>query len=58
MAIQVVPDGLLQLVVRRALLEALAEKVPQVLVQLSSYRKRVKQTEHINHRPQELSLGL
>lgn len=45
-AVQVVPDGLLQLVVRRALLEALAEKVPQVLAQLSSCRKRVKQTEH------------
>lgn len=43
-AVQVVPDGLLQLVVRRALLEALAEKVPQVLAQLSSCRKHVKQS--------------
>lgn len=45
-AVQVVPDGLLQLVVRGALLEALAEKVPQVLAQLSSCRKRVKHRAH------------
>lgn len=50
MAIKIVPYGLLQLMIRRPFLEPLVEKVSQVLVQLSSCRKRKKQTEHINNR--------
>ena len=50
MAVEVVPYGLLELMVRRPLLEPLVEKVSQVLVEPSSCRKYIKQTEYINKR--------
>lgn len=50
MAVKVVPYGLLELMIRRPFLEPLIEKMSQVLVQLSSCRKYIKQTEHINVR--------
>lgn len=50
MAVEVVPYGLLELMIRRPLLEPLVEKVSQVLVEPSSCRKCTKQTEDINKR--------
>ena len=43
MAVKVISYGLLELVIRRPFLEPLIEKMSQVLVQLSSYRKYIKQ---------------
>lgn len=44
-AVEVVSDGLLQLVVRRGLLESLAQIVLQVLIQLVSCRQPDKQED-------------
>ena len=43
MAVQVLSYGLLELMIRRPFLEPLIEKMSQVFVQLSSYRKDIKQ---------------
>jgi hypothetical protein len=48
-AVQIVPYDLLELMICRPLLEALTEKVSQVLVEPSSYRTNT-QNKHINKR--------
>lgn len=50
MAVKVIPYGLLELMIRRPFLEPLIEKMSQVLVQLSSCRKYMKETQYINNR--------
>lgn len=50
MAVKVISYGLLELMIRRPFLEPLIEEMSQVLVQLPSCRKYIKQTEHINNR--------
>lgn len=49
MAVKVIPYGLLELMIRRPFLEPLIEEMSQVLVQLSSCRQYIKETEHINN---------
>lgn len=46
MAVEVVPYGLLEFMIRRPLLEPLVEEMSQVLVESSSYKKYTKQ--HMN----------
>lgn len=55
MAVEVVSDGLLQLVVRRGFLEALAQIMLQVLVQLAScqcgHEEEKKKKKHVTQIP-------